>query len=162
MGSRVLDVGCADGTLFSVLRDRISGGVGIDPDAAPGTPRVGVRIGPGLFPADAPDERFDVITMLAVVEHLPASAYAATGAAAARSLRPGGRLIISVPQPAVDRIVHLLTRVGLADGMSLEEHHGFEVHQTRGIFEPYGFRLVTHRHFQLGLNNLFVFERPTG
>ena len=159
MGSRVLDVGCADGALFSVLSDRISGGVGIDPDAAPGTPRDGVRIGPGLFPADAPDERFDVITMLAVVEHLPLAAHAATGTAVARLLRPGGRLVITVPEPAVDRIVDRLARLRLADGMSLHEHHGFSTEETARIFEPHGLRLVTHRRFQLGLNNLFVFER---
>ncbi|HVR88235.1 MAG TPA: class I SAM-dependent methyltransferase [Candidatus Limnocylindria bacterium] len=157
--SRVLDVGCADGALFELLRDRVAGGVGIDPQATPAAARGGVRLLRGMFPADAPDERFDAITMLAVLEHLPASSHAATGEAAARLLRPGGRLVITVPEPAVDRIVDVLTRFGLADGMSLAEHHGFQTQDTPGIFEPHGFRLLTHRRFQLGLNNLFVFER---
>jgi len=47
----------------------------------------------------------------------------------------------------------------LIDGMSLEEHHGYEVSQTTKIFSPPDFRLVLHRRFQLGLNHLFVFER---
>jgi len=42
--------------------------------------------------------------------------------------------------------------------MSLEEHHGYEVRRTAEIFCPPHFRLVCHRPFQLGLNNLFVFE----
>ncbi|HAF11486.1 MAG TPA: hypothetical protein DCK98_15590 [Chloroflexi bacterium] len=158
-GARVLDVGCADGALFDVLRDRIAGGVGIDPDAATTRTREGVRLVRGLFPADTPDERFDAITMLAVIEHLPDSSYAAVGGAAARLLRDGGRLIATVPEPAVDRIVELLQVLRLAEGMSLEEHHGFATAQTPGIFEPAGFRLLAHRRFQLGLNNLFVFER---
>ena len=113
----------------------------------------------GTFPAYALDERFDAITMLAVVEHLPESSYDAVGEAAARLLRDGGRLIATVPEPAVDRIVHLLQRLRLAAGMSLHEHHGFETARTRAIFERAGFRLLLHRRFQLGLNNLFVFER---
>src|SRR5205814_5880341 len=83
-GARVLDIGCADGALFDVLRGRIAGGVGIDPDAPAGQPRTGVRLVRGLFPADAPDERFDVITMLAVIEHLPSDSYSAVGGVAAR------------------------------------------------------------------------------
>ena len=157
-GAQVLDVGCADGALFTVLRGRIAGGVGIDPDA-PASARAGVRMVRGRFPDDAPDQRFDAITMLAVVEHLAVSSYAGVGAAAARRLAPGGRLIVTVPEPAVDRIVELLQRLRLAEGMSLHEHHGFRTAATRAIFEPAGFTLLTHRRFQLGLNNVFVFER---
>lgn len=158
-GSRVLDIGCADGALFEVLRDRVAGGVGIDPDAPTTRTRKGVRLVRGVFPADSPDERFDVITMLAVIEHLPASSYVAARSATAQLLGEGGRLIVTVPEPAVDRIVELLQVLRLADGMSLEEHHGFRASQTRAIFEPAGFRLLRHRRFQLRLNNLFVFER---
>ncbi|HEV2011281.1 MAG TPA: class I SAM-dependent methyltransferase, partial [Candidatus Limnocylindria bacterium] len=123
-GARVLDVGCADGALFDLLRDRVAGGVGIDPDAPQTSEtsatrtREGVRLVRGLFPADTPDERFDAITMLAVIEHLPASSYASVGSAAARLLGEGGRLIATVPEPAVDRIVELLQRLRLAEGMS--------------------------------------------
>jgi 2-polyprenyl-3-methyl-5-hydroxy-6-metoxy-1,4-benzoquinol methylase len=158
-GARVLDVGCADGALFDLLRDRVAGGVGIDPDAPATHVRDGVRLVRGVFPADAPDERFDAITMLAVVEHLLASSYEAVGDAAARLLNDGGRLIVTVPEPVVDRIVELLRQLRLVEGMSLEEHHGFATAQTRDIFERAGLRLVRHRRFQLGLNNLFVFER---
>jgi 2-polyprenyl-3-methyl-5-hydroxy-6-metoxy-1,4-benzoquinol methylase len=158
-GARVLDVGCADGALFDLLRDRVAGGVGVDPDASTARPREGVRLVRGLSPADAPDERFDAITMLAVIEHLPAPSLAAVGDAAARLLRDGGRLIATVPEPAVDRIVEVLQTRRLAAGMSLHEHHGFSTAQTRAIFEPAGFRLLRHHRIQLGLNNLFVFER---
>jgi 2-polyprenyl-3-methyl-5-hydroxy-6-metoxy-1,4-benzoquinol methylase len=142
-----------------MLRDRIAGGVGIDPDATTAHVRPGVRLLRGLFPADAPAEQFDVITMLAVVEHLPESAYTAVGEAAARALRPGGRVIVTVPEPAVDRIVHVLQQLRIAEGMSLHEHHGFDTARTTEIFRAAGFRLIRHRRFQLGLNNLFVFER---
>ncbi|MDQ6858202.1 MAG: class I SAM-dependent methyltransferase [Chloroflexota bacterium] len=158
-GARVLDVGCADGALFSVLRGKIGGGVGLDPNAPLSAGPDGVRYVRGIFPADAPDEQFDTVTMLAVIEHLPEASHAAIGEAAARLLREGGRLIATVPDPAVDGIVHVLQRLGVAEGMQVHEHHGFVAARSRAIFEPAGFRLLTHRHFQLGLNNLFVFER---
>ncbi len=53
----------------------------------------------------------------------------------------------------------LLKRLRLIDGMSLEEHHGYDVGETTAIFGEPDFRLVRHRKFQLGLNNLFIFER---
>lgn len=164
-GARVLDVGCADGALFRVLRGKIGGGVGLDPNAPAAAEHDGVRYIRGIFPADAPTDpadRFDALTMLAVIEHLPEGSHAAVGEAAARLVREGGRLIATVPEPAVDRIVHLLQRLGLAEGMELHEHHGFGTARTRAIFEPAGFRLLRHRRFQLGLNNLFVFERRAG
>jgi len=158
-GSRVLDIGSADGALFDQLRRRGATGIGIDPNSSLIPRADGVRLIRGLFPADAPDGPFDAITMLAVLEHLPAASHAAVVGATARLLRDGGRLIVTVPEPAVDRIVHLLQRLRLAEGMSLEEHHGFSTAQTRTMFEPVGFVLLKHRRFQLGLNNLFVFER---
>ena len=60
----------------------------------------------------------------------------------------------------MDDIVHTLVRLGLADGMSLEEHHGFKPADTRPIFEAAGLQLEAHETFQLGLNHLFVFRRP--
>ncbi len=173
-GARVLDVGCADGALFTQLRDRVAGGVGIDPGAIATDPtrgaagpvaagaREGVRIVRGRFPADAPDEHFDAITMLAVIEHIPASGLPELARAAAGALVPGGRLIATVPEPAVDQIVELLQKLRLAEGMALEEHHAFDTARLPGILAPAGFRLLWQRRFQLGLNNLFVFERRAG
>lgn len=161
-GARVLDVGTADGALFASLRERVRGGVGIDPEGVDANPRDGVRLIRGAFPQDAPREQFDAVTMLAVLEHFPEDVIDAVARGVAALLPPGGRLILTVPEPAVDRIVDALRRVHLLDGMEVDEHHGFAATGTRAIFEPRGFRLVAHRRFQLGLNNLYVFERFDG
>jgi SAM-dependent methyltransferase len=158
--ARILDIGSSDGVLFERLGTRIAGGMGIDP-----TLQSNKNIGPnrliaGFFPADMPpEEPFDAITMLAVLEHFPEDQYAALRSGCCKFLKPGGRVIITVPSPFVDQILKVLKALRLIHGMSLEEHHGYEVRQTPVIFGPPDFRLLKHKRFQLGLNHLFVFQR---
>jgi hypothetical protein len=73
-------------------------------------------------------------------------------------LRPGGRVVVTVPAPLVDRIVDTLRRLRLLHGMDIEAHHGYQPEETPGYFAAAGMRLVTHEPFELGLNHLFVFE----
>jgi SAM-dependent methyltransferase len=159
-GARVLDIGSSDGALFEQLGPRIGAGVGIDPTLKSNSSNGRNRLISGFFPADLPNEEpFDVIAMLAVLEHFPEGQYAALRDGCRRFLKPGGRLVITVPSAFVDHILRVLKALRLIDGMSLEEHHGYDVEQTTGIFSPPEFRLLTRRTFQLGLNHLFVFER---
>lgn len=158
-GDRLLDVGCYDRVLLRRVSQRIALGVGVDPLTEPG--RSGnLRWVRGVFPGDVGFEPggFDCVTALAVLEHLADPA--AFAAACAEVLAPGGRVALTVPHPRVDGILDALIRLGLADGMSEEEHHGFDVAETIPVFEGAGFRLRHRAGFQLGLNTLFVFERP--
>jgi 2-polyprenyl-3-methyl-5-hydroxy-6-metoxy-1,4-benzoquinol methylase len=159
-GTRVLDIGSSDGALFQRLGDRLGSGLGVDP-TLPADRELGrIQFKAGYFPAAIPagSELFDVITMLAVLEHFPDAAYASLGTDCARFLKPGGRLVITVPSPLVDHILAVLKSLRLIDGMSLEEHHGYDIRRTRAVFAPH-FRLLCHQRFQLGLNHLFVFEK---
>lgn len=158
-GDAVVDVGCADGTMFERWSGTISRGYGIDPTLAKRSEGPNYELHPGVFPDDLPAVRCDVITMLAVLEHIPRAAQPALADACHEMLNPGGRLVVTVPSPRVDDILAVLTRIRLVDGMSLEEHYGFEPGQTEDIFSPPRFRLAHRARFQLGLNNLFVFER---
>ncbi len=159
-GDRLLDVGCYDRSLIDRVLPRISSAVGIDSEIVASRDER-VEILEGSFPTDHPFENasFDCIVMLAVLEHVEDPA--ALAAECERVLAPGGRLILTVPHPVVDRILDALMFLGLADGMSTEEHHGFDVTQTRSIFEVANLGLLRERWFQLGLNRLFVFEKPS-
>src|SRR5207253_9464130 len=75
-GARVLDIACADGALFRVLDDRLSGGVGIDMDPVP-TSTAKYRYIHGSFPSATPrGEPFDVGSALAGVDRCPDQARA--------------------------------------------------------------------------------------
>jgi 2-polyprenyl-3-methyl-5-hydroxy-6-metoxy-1,4-benzoquinol methylase len=161
-GARVLDIGSADGALFTKLGGRIGpGSLGVDPTLRRLHVVNGCRLLPGTFPEAIPPgtEPFDVVTMLAVLEHFPPEAYEALRTGCEQFLKPGGKLLITVPSPQVDKILALLQFLRLVDGMSLEEHHGYDVSITPDLFPPPTFKLVRRKTFQLGLNNLFVFER---
>ncbi len=160
-GATVLDVGCADGALFRQLR-RLGPGLGVEPtlDAPRTVGRSELR--PGLVPDAVPPGRtFDAVTMLAVLEHVPTMAQHSLAAACAALVRPGGLVVITVPAPAVDRVLAVLRFLRLVDGMSLEEHFGFEPDDVPRIFAAPSWELVRRQSFQLGLNNLFVFRRTS-
>jgi SAM-dependent methyltransferase len=158
-GSTVLDVGCHDGALFRILSGRIAGGVGLDPLVERTESRGRFRFVSGIFPDDlASDERFDVITLLAVLEHVEPDRLPAWIEACGARLAPGGVVIATVPSARVDGLLDVLTRVGLVAGMSVEEHHGFDPSDVPPLFGSDGFSLVRHDRFELGMNNLFVFR----
>jgi SAM-dependent methyltransferase len=157
--ARVLDVGCHQGEFLERLGSAIHDSVGLDPLAQPrATSTYALRAVPFAEPLDYPAGRFDAIVLLATLEHIRDKAPLAREAK--RLLSPGGRLIMTVPSPRVDDIVHTLVRLGLADGMSLDEHHGFKPEHTKPIFCAAGLELEHHSTFQLGLNHLFVFRQP--
>ena len=159
-GGRVLDVGCADGALFRSLENRIASGIGVEPDLEEAVDLGRFALVPGTFPAAVPaGETFDAITMLAVMEHVPADELSTWPAACRSLLRIGGRLVITVPSAAADRILLPLQKLRLIDGMSLDQHHGFSPDSIPAMVSIDGFKLVARRRFELGFNNLFVYER---
>lgn len=157
---RILDVGCGDGALFRTLGADLGVGVGLDTRLARPFSSSQWTLRPGRFPDDiAPGPPYDVITMLAVLEHLPATVQGRIGTACAEHLVPGGLVIVTVPSPRVDGILRVLIRLGLVAGQAEEEHWGFNAAGTPQLFPPPAFELRARRTFQLGLNHLFVFSR---
>ena len=157
-GARVLDIGCHQGEFLFGLKKRIGPSVGLDPLASP-LEKGNVRLLAEPFspPLAYPDGSFQAVVMLATLEHIRDKKPLAEECA--RLLAAGGRLIITVPAVVVDRIVDVLVRLRLADGMSLDEHHGYDPLDTPNVFAPYGFELEHHGRFQLRCNHLFVLRR---
>src|ERR687893_187405 len=102
-GGRVLDVGCASGGLLALLRPRAGhlAGLGLSATAARAASRVGDEVVCGaLEDPGLPFERdsFDLVVLADVLEHLadPAGGLAR----AATWCRPGGTVLVSVPNVA--------------------------------------------------------------
>lgn len=158
--ARVIDIGAHEGELFTALGSRLERGFGVEPLRSEKFVGPNFTIAPGFFPASRPeDNNWNAVTMLAVLEHVPRAAQPALAQACHELLSPGGHVIITVPSKAVDYILAVLRWLCLIDGMSLEEHYGFEPADTKKIFDTPRFRLIHQSKFQLGLNHLFVFER---
>ena len=102
---RVLDVGCGSGEALNELADLgwDTWGVEIDPQATARAAQCGHRVWTGsLEDCDVPEGSVDVVRMVHVLEHVPSPTETLT--AIHRVLRPGGRLIIEVPN-----IAHVLS-----------------------------------------------------
>ncbi|MCX7548041.1 methyltransferase domain-containing protein [Xanthomarina sp. F1114] len=155
----VLDIGSVDGVMFEKWKKDISYSYGIDPILEKEIKTETCTLLPGKFPEDLPENlSFDIITMLAVLEHIPKEVQAGMAENFYNILKTKGRVIITVPSPQVDFILEILLKLRLIDGMSLEEHYGFKPSDTEKIFAK-GFKLIKKKKFQLGLNNLYVFEK---
>ena len=95
---RLLDVGCGAGDGLARLAALGWRGEGVEPDpaAAAAARARGLAVATGTLEAQRhPDGAFAAVTLVHVLEHVPAPG--ATLAACARLLAPGGRLVIETP-----------------------------------------------------------------
>jgi 2-polyprenyl-3-methyl-5-hydroxy-6-metoxy-1,4-benzoquinol methylase len=156
---RLLDIGSADGALFKWLGPRVRRGVGVDPSPAAASAGPNCVVLEGSVPDLRLDEQFDVVTLLAVIEHVPREEQKALALECARVLVPNGRVIVTTPSPAADRVLDALRAVRLIDGIELDQHYGLEPDEVPAVFSSAGLSLVHRARFELGFNNLFVFEK---
>lgn len=160
-GDRLLDVGCHDGAFIARVRPRLASAIGIDPLADPSQDAT-VTILRGALPDVASRldrERFDCVTVLATLEHVDDPAGVVR--ACFRLLAPGGRLVVTVPHPLAHRLVTALIRLRMADGMGLDLGGRFDRRTVEPMLASAGFRLRVKRSFELGLNRLYVCDKPS-
>lgn len=154
---RLLDLGCGRGACF-VRETRFAEKHGVDQLVPPieaddvAFRQVDLNASPAL-PYAA--EFFQVVTMLAVVEHLTADAMAHVFKEAHRVLVPGGRFILTTPAPWSDPLLRAMARIGLVSSAEIDEHQN--VLSLRRLVEGltssgFSAESIDKGYFELGLN----------
>lgn len=95
----LLDVGCGDGRLLSILVEHVAECHGVDLSTS------AIRFARAFVPkahfaeraADSLERTFDVVTAIEVLEHIPDDGVAAFLRTLAARCRPGGTVLLSVP-----------------------------------------------------------------
>jgi SAM-dependent methyltransferase len=161
---RILDIGCGTYPYFLINTD-FKEKHGIDPSlkfSALGKENLSLQVlditkNKLVFK----DNYFDVITMLAVFEHIDASKMNFVLSEIKRVLKPNGILIMTTPPPWSDKLLHLMGKIGL---ISAEEIHEHKTHYSMGkivdILKESGFKKnnVKSGYFELGFNMWFKYE----
>lgn len=109
------------------------------------------------------DGRFDVVTMLAVFEHIPARPLHRLLADIRRVLRPGGAFVMTTPAGWTDPILRVMARLGLASGEEIDEHQDlYDADTIRQHLADAGFPppAIETGSFELGMNLWARATRP--
>ncbi|UCH96101.1 MAG: class I SAM-dependent methyltransferase [Candidatus Aminicenantes bacterium] len=107
--------------------------------------------------ADLPfgDDFFDVVTMLAVFEHIDRTHIGRLVSEIHRVLKKGGLFIITTPAPWTDRLLRLLARLKLVSPVEIRDHKDTYSHKKIiRILEGSGFKKenITLGYFEMLMN----------
>lgn len=140
-GTRVLDAGCGEGVLVEEFRDRLAI-EGLDPNYSSDHVTRG-----SLTSLPYANATFERATCLDVLEHLTFEEQPKAIAELFRVIRPGGELLVSVPNLAhLQSRVHFLLLGRLIHTASLEKHPGDRpAAEYLELARRAGFRLVERR-----------------
>lgn len=161
IGNSILDIGCHQGELFNhLLKRKEITGDGIDTVLTKTVTTEKYNLFPGYFPKDFKlQKQYDTTTFLAVLEHIPIEEIKKYPDILSNFLLPKARVIITIPSKKVDYILNVLLFFRLIKGMDLEHHQDFDRSLLKDIFISGGYKLIIEKKFELGLNNLYVFEK---
>ncbi len=154
----VLDIGCGSFPLF-LMNTRFAHRHGIDqvrPEAWSSlVPELSLITFDTETGAALPykDETFDVVTMLAVIEHIEEARLDFVLNEALRVLKPEGTLVITTPPPWTDRLLKVMARLGLVSREEIEEHAKTYIRKELAhLLERAGFEEVRTGYFELAMN----------
>jgi ubiquinone/menaquinone biosynthesis C-methylase UbiE len=158
----LLDIGCGwEAKLLTAVEPHVGRGVGIDFKAPQlNTKKISTVAATLTDKLPFPDNEFDVVTLLAVLEHLAAPR--ALVEEIARVLRPGGEVVLTVPSQAAKPVLEFLSfKLRIVSRAEILDHKAYYTRGSlRELFAGSGLSIVWHRYFQFGMNNFLVAAKP--
>ena len=159
----VLDVGCGQENWFLVANAaRIASGVGLDPNllsAFRGSTGTVSGVASTLEDfTDSSPAPFDLITWLAVIEHMETDDSIRLLTLCRGLLKPSGRLLLTTPTPAAKPLLEFLAfRLGVISRDEIADHKLYlDRELVRSVLARSGFDVSHYETFQFGLNSLAV------
>jgi len=156
--AKLLDLGCGyRGKFLEKIKDNISSGVGIDiaVDSRLSNGKIRLMAHDLNESLPFPDNEFDAVASLANLEHLAEPGRALKEIF--RVLKPNGILLLTAPSVFAKPVLELLAFVGLVSRQEIRDHKNyFDKKILTSLCQKAGFSSVSHKYFQLGMNNFLI------
>lgn len=158
-GGVLVDLGCDyEQTLMKMVRSKMSRVIGLDM-VVKNSSQKALKADPSwqLVQADLtkrlplPTKTADVVTMLAVLEHLPGPEKVVKEVY--RILKPGGAVLITVPAPKAEQILPALAKMHFVRQEMIDQHENYftDAH-LRKILKAAGFKNIFITRWEFGFN----------
>lgn len=162
---RILDIGCGSYPYF-LISSKVKEKYGIDPSLKSTTVKNNnillkkIKLDSDKLPFE--DNFFNVITMLAVFEHIDNTKLNFVLNELKRVLKNDGLFIITTPAPWSDKLLYLMGGIGLISKEEIHEHKSH--HKKESIVDiliKSGFeqKKIKSGYFELGFNMWFVVSK---
>jgi ubiquinone/menaquinone biosynthesis C-methylase UbiE len=155
---KILDIGCGSFPYF-LFNTNFKEKYGIDPSLNTQS-TTGITLKKLKVEEKIPFQNsfFDVVTILAVFEHIDDKNLEAFLNDIFRVLKPGGAFIITTPSPWVDSLLHFMGRIRLISPEEIEEHkHNHKQDKIEVMLESVGFKKekIESGFFEIKANRWF-------
>lgn len=162
---RILDVGCGSYPYFLTTTD-FAEKYGLDPVIEQKLVNENslklIKASVGIKKLPFADNFFDVVTMLAVFEHIDNKKLVLTIKETRRVLKKNGILIITTPASWSDKLLHQMAKVHLISPEEIHEHkHNYKREEITAIINNGGFKNYDIRsgYFELYMNMWFSAQK---
>jgi ubiquinone/menaquinone biosynthesis C-methylase UbiE len=164
-GGRILDVGCGSYPYF-LTTTKFKEKFGIDPSMDLSLLKdksvnlQTIKIDKKTLPFKV--NYFDVVTMLAVFEHIEHDHLISVIREIKRIMKKDGQLIITTPAPWSDKILHLMARTWLISSEEIHEHkHNHPKSKIESLLVEAGFEKskIKSGYFEFGFNMWFAAKK---
>lgn len=159
----LLDIGCGwEAKFLQSIEPYVEEAIGIDfkaPNLNTKKIKTIKQIITDKLPFD--DSRFNIVTMLAVLEHIEQPLLIVKEIN--RVLSWGGYVIITVPSRISKPILEFLSyRLNIVNPEEIRDHKKYyNKKDIEELFAPYGFKIVRHEYFELGMNNFCILKKES-